>query len=28
MPDSIRKIIQEEVDALDAKNDTETARKI
>jgi len=28
MPDSIRKTIQEEIDALDANNDTEAARKI
>ena len=28
MPESTRKTIQEEVDGLDAKNDTETARKV
>ena len=28
MQDSVRKVLQEEVDALDAKNDTETARKV
>lgn len=28
MPDSTRKVLQEEVDSLDAKNDTETARKV
>jgi len=28
MPDATRKVLQEEVDGLDAKNDTETARKV
>jgi ATP-dependent Lon protease len=28
MEDSVRKVLQEEIDGLDAKNDTETARKV
>lgn len=28
MDDSVRKILQEEIDGLDAKNDTESARKV
>jgi hypothetical protein len=28
MDDSTRKVLQEEVEALDAKNDTESARKV
>ena len=28
MQDSVRKVLQEEVDALDSKNETETARKV
>lgn len=28
MEDSIRKVLQEEIDGLDAKNDTESARKV
>jgi hypothetical protein len=28
MEDSVRKTLQEEIDGLDAKNDTETSRKV
>jgi len=28
MEDSVRKTLQEEIDGLDAKNDTESARKV
>jgi hypothetical protein len=28
MEESTRKVLQEEVDALDSKNDTESARKV